>query len=92
MQRTHIYLPEEINREIAYLANRQGKSKAEVTREILEAGLKVVEPKKSSSAQALLDIAKEAEKLNISGPSDLAFNHDYYTWGGKKKPFKKNNG
>lgn len=92
MQRTHIYLPEELNREIAYLANRQGKSKAEITRNILEAGLKVVQPKKSSSAQALLDIAKKAEKLNVSGPSDLAFNHDYYAWGGKKKPFKKNNG
>lgn len=90
MQRTHIYLPEQINREIAYLANRQGKSKAEVTRNILEAGLKVVQPKKSSSAQALLDIAKKAEKLNVSGPSDLAFNHDYYTWGGKKKPLKNN--
>lgn len=90
MQRTHIYLPEEINREIAYLAHRQGKSKAEITRKILEAGLRVVEPKKSSSAQALLDIAERAKKLNIFGPSDLAFNHDYYTWGGKKKVFKKN--
>lgn len=85
MQRTHIYLPEEINREIAYLANRQGKSKAEVTRNILEAGLKVVEPKKSSSAQALLDIAKLAKKLHVKAPRDLAENHDYYTWGGKKR-------
>lgn len=90
MQRTHIYLPEEINREIAYLANRQGKSKAEITRNILEAGLKVVEPKKSSSAGVLVDIAKAAEKLNVSGPRDLSFNHDYYTWGGKKKVFKEN--
>lgn len=90
MQRTHIYLPEEMNREIAYLASRQGKSKAEITREILEAGLKAVEPKKFSSAEALLNIAKEAKKLNVSGPRDLAFNHDYYTWGGKKKIFRKN--
>jgi predicted DNA-binding protein len=90
MQRTHIYLPEEINREIAYLARLKGKSKAEVTRNILEAGLKIIEPKKSSSARALLNIAKEAKKLNVSGPRDLAFNHDYYTWGGKKKIFRKN--
>ncbi|MBI4096221.1 MAG: hypothetical protein HY425_00715 [Candidatus Levybacteria bacterium] len=85
MQRTHIYLPEEMNREIAYLARLRGKSKAEVTRNILEAGLKIVEPKKSSSARALIDIANLAKKLHIKGPRDLSENHDYYTWGGKKR-------
>jgi predicted DNA-binding protein len=90
MQRTHIYLPEEMNREISHLASLQGKSKAEITRRILSEGLKVVQPKKYSSAGALVNFAKEAEKLNVSGPRDLAFNHDYYTWGGKKKIFRKN--
>lgn len=85
MQRTHIYLPEEINREIAYLAKLQGKSKAEITRNILEAGLKVVEPKKSSSAEALVNFAKLASKFKGSAPRDLSENHDYYTWGGKKR-------
>lgn len=85
MQRTHIYLPEGINREIAYLASRQGKSKAEITRNILEAGLKVIEPKKSSSAEALLKIARLAKKLHVKAPRDLSENHDYYTWGGKKR-------
>ncbi len=79
-----------MNREIGYLANLQGKTKAEVTRRILEEGMKVIKPQKSSSARALLNIAKEAKKLNISGPRDLSFNHDYYTWGGKKKIFKEN--
>lgn len=90
MQRTHIYLPEEINREIAYLAHRQGKSKAEITRKILEAGLRVVEPKKSSSAEALLRLARDARRFKGVAPRDLAYNHDYYTWGGKKKPVEKN--
>lgn len=85
MQRTHIYLPEEINREIAYLANRQGKSKAEITRHILEAGLKVVQPKKISSARALINFAKLASKFKGSAPKDLSENHDFYTWGGKKR-------
>ncbi len=85
MQRTHIYLPEEMNREIAYLARLKGKSKAEITRNILEAGLKIVEPKKSSSARALIDIANLAKKLHIKGPRDLSENHDYYAWGGKKR-------
>lgn len=78
-------MPEEINREIAYLANRQGKSKAEVTRNILEAGLKAVEPKKSSSARALINFAKLASKFKGNAPRDLSENHDYYTWGGKKR-------
>lgn len=85
MQRTHIYLPEEMNREIGYLANLQGKTKAEVTRSILEAGLKVVQPQKSSSAKALVNFAKLASKFKGSAPKDLSENHDYYTWGGKKR-------
>lgn len=85
MQRTHIYLPEEINREIGYLASSRGKSKAEITRNILEAGLKIVQPKKSSSAKALVDFAKLAGKFKGSAPRDLSENHDYYTWGGEKR-------
>ncbi len=85
MQRTHIYLPEEMNREIGYLANLQGKTKAEITRRILEEGLKIVQPKKSASAKALVDIANLAKKLHIKGPRDLSENHDYYTWGGEKR-------
>lgn len=85
MQRTHIYLPVEMSREIGYLASAQGKSKAEITRHILEAGLKVVQPKKSSSAKALVNFAKLASEFKGSAPRDLSENHDYYTWGGKKR-------
>lgn len=85
MQRTHIYLPEELNREIGYLAKLQGTTKAEITRHILEEGLKVVQPKKSSSARALLNFAKLAHKIKGSAPKDLSENHDYYTWGGEKR-------
>ena len=79
-----------MNREIGYLASSQGKSKAEITRRILTEGLKIIQPKKSSSAGALLQLAKAASKFKGSAPKDLAFNHDYYTWGGKKKPIEKN--
>ena len=85
MQRTHIYLPEELNREIGYLAKLQGTTKAEVTRKILEEGLKVVQPKKSASALALVNLAKLAKKIHGKGPRDLSENHDYYTWGGEKR-------
>ena len=85
MQRTHIYLPEELNREIDYIARLEGKTKAEVTRKILEEGLKTIKPKKSSSAEALLKIAREAKKIKGTGPHDLSINHDHYTWGGPKR-------
>lgn len=89
MQRTHVYLPEELNREIDNTARLQKKSKSEVIREALEKGLKATRPQKSSSAKALLEMALEAEKIakkfNIKGPKDLSENHDYYTWGGEKR-------
>ncbi len=85
MQRTHIYLPEELNREIAYIAKLQGKTKAEVTRKILEAGVKAIQPQRSQSAKALMNLAKLAKTFHVTGPKDLSENHDYYTWGGEKK-------
>lgn len=80
MQRTHVYLPDELNREIASTAKANRVSKAEVIREALEHGLKAVRPQKSQSAKALLEMAKKAEKLNVSGPADLAEKHNEYTW------------
>lgn len=87
MLRTYIYLPEALNAEIEITARTQRKSKAEVIRDALTHGMKVVRPKRSASAKALVDIAKEAKQLNIQGPKDLSVNHDHYTWGGpKRKP------
>ena len=85
MQRTHVYLPAELNREIDNTAKANRVSKAEVIREALQQGLKVVRPQKSTSARALLDIAEMAKKFKGTGLQDLSVNHDYYTWGGKKK-------
>ncbi|MDO8658862.1 MAG: hypothetical protein Q7K55_09035 [Candidatus Levybacteria bacterium] len=85
MQRTHIYLPEEINREIGYIAKQQRKTKAQVVREVLSHGIEEMKPRKSSSTEALLKMAKEAKKFTGTGPKDLSINHDHYTWGGPKR-------
>ena len=85
MQRTHIYLPNELNTEIEFIAKLNRKSKAEVVREVLQQGLKKLRPQKSSSAKALLEMAREAKKFVGTGPKDLSINHDYYTWGGPKR-------
>ena len=85
MQRTHIYLPEEIKREIDHIAKIQGKTKAEITRKVMEEGLKVMKPQKSQSAESLLHFSKGASKFTGNAPTDLSLNHDYYIWGGQKK-------
>lgn len=68
MQRTHIYLPNELNTELELTARLNHKSKAEVVREALQEGLKTLRPQKSSSAKALLEMVKEAKKFAGSGP------------------------
>lgn len=85
MQRTHIYLPDELNRAIDNAVRTQKKSKSKVIREALEKGLKVTSPQKSSSAKILLDMAEQAKQFPGTGPSDLSINHDHYTWGGPKR-------
>lgn len=83
MYRTYIYLPEELKREIDTAAKDKRKSKAAVIREALEKGIRTINPKRSNSAKALLEMVKRAEKLlkDEKLPKDLAKNHDKYTWG-----------
>jgi len=85
MQRTHIYLPDELSRQINSAAQTQKKSKSQVIREALARGIEEIHGQKSQSAQALLNLAKMAKKLKGTGPKDLSINHDYYTWGGEKR-------
>lgn len=85
MQRTHIYLPDELNREINHIAKIEGKTKAEITRQALEEGLKAIKPKKTNSTLALLELANKAKQFKGTAPKDLSINLDYYTWGGQKR-------
>lgn len=85
MQRTHIYLPDDLNTEIEFTARFQRKSKAEIIRTALEQGIKVIRPRRSSSTKALLKMVKEAKKFPGTGPKDLSINHNHYTWGGPKR-------
>lgn len=85
MQRTHIYLPDELNAEIEFTAKAARKSKAEIVRTALKQGLKAIRPQKSSSTKALLEMVKEVKRFTGTGPKDLSVNHDYYTWGGPKR-------
>lgn len=86
MQRISVYIPDETKKIINLAAKAKNKVKAEIIRDALDEGLKkVYNP--ASSAQALLDFAKMAEKIPAKGkvPKDASINHDYYLWGGEKR-------
>jgi len=86
MLRVNIYIPEEMDTKLEFVAQDQRKVKAEVVREALALGLRAMQPK-SASAQALVDLAKHAEKTPSQGkvPKDFVKNMDFYTWGGDKR-------
>lgn len=86
MQRISVHISDETKQRIDLAAKAKNKLESELIREALDAGLKAIYPK-SSSAQALLNFAKEAEKIPTKPgtPSDVSENLDFYAWGGKKK-------
>ena len=86
MLRINIYIPEELNKKLDFTARSKRKAKAAVIREALEKGLQA-DTFRSQTAQALLDLAKMAEKIPTKGkvPTDAVKNMDYYTWGGEKR-------
>lgn len=86
MLRVNIYIPEDLNHRLGFVARSIGRKKAEVVRTALREGLKAIQPQ-STSAQNLVNFVKEAEKIPTKGrvPKDIIKNLDYYTWGGKKR-------
>lgn len=89
MQRISVHIPTDLKRRINIVAQAKSQVEAEIIREALDKGLEKIHPI-STSAQALLDFSKMAEKIpTLPGtPTDISTNHDYYAWGGQKK--KKN--
>ena len=86
MQRISVYIQEDTRKRINLVARAKSKPEAEIIRDALDEGLDIVYPR-SSSAQALLDLAKMAEKIPTKGkvPKDAVKNMDYYMWGGEKR-------
>lgn len=86
MQRISVYIPEETKKRINLAARAKDKAESEIIRDALDEGLKKLY-RPASSAQALLDFAKMAEKIPTKGkvPKDFIRNLDYYTWGGEKR-------
>lgn len=79
MFRTQIYLPEDLYREIGFIAKREKKKKAQVIRETLKTGVDRKKTKQTAG-EALLKLAAMAKKYNWKGPRDLSINHDKYLY------------
>lgn len=86
MQRISVHISDETRQRIDLAAKAKRKVEAELIREAIDAGLNIIYPK-FSSAKALVDLAKMADKLpsKPNAPRDVSENLDYYAWGGQKK-------
>jgi len=86
MQRISVHISDETKQRISLAARAKYMLEAELIREAIDAGLKVIYPK-SSSAQALITLAKMARGLahDPKEPTDISENLDYYAWGGKSE-------
>ena len=76
MLQTTLYLTKELVQQIDHLAASLGQPKAKIIRDALSTGLQKIQAPHSTSAQALLELAKIGGK----GPADLAKRHNEYTW------------
>lgn len=81
MRRTQLYLPERTHQELARKASEEKRTISDLTRQLLEEGLKIEKAKKTTnSAFFLLKLAEEAERKGWSGPKDLSSNVDRYLY------------
>lgn len=85
MIRKQIYLTPELDRELTIVANRQGKSVAEVVRETLSRSLNIQRRKNEPAGAVLLRLAANAWE----GPSDLSTNLFGYLYGEKSRKYGK---
>ncbi|MBI2315245.1 CopG family transcriptional regulator [Candidatus Daviesbacteria bacterium] len=85
MIRKQIYLTPEIDRELNILARQQGKSMAEIVRDILEKRLKISERPKNTVEGFLNRITGIGKK----GPHDLSTNLFNYLYGDKSPNYGK---
>lgn len=86
MQRISVHISDETKQRIGIATKAKHKVESELIREAIDVGLNVIYPK-SSSAKALVELAKLAEQLPSEqhAPKDISENHDYYIWEGSKK-------
>ena len=82
LERTQIYLPTGLKRQLKRAAETADRTFSDVVREYLEAHVKKETQKRESVNpwNNLLRAAQEAKEKGYRGPADLSTNHDYYLY------------
>lgn len=83
MLRTQIYLPEDLTRDLKFMAQKEDKPTAEIIRSLLKEGIRKRKTGKSAGKTLL-----ELTKLGAKGPGDLSTNLFDYLYG-KKSDYAK---
>ena len=81
MIKTYLYIPEELNDKITFVAKMAKKSKAEVMREALTKSLPSYDKKVAASANVLLRLAEIGKNHTFKGPKDSSQRIDELLWG-----------
>jgi metal-responsive CopG/Arc/MetJ family transcriptional regulator len=82
MIRTQVYLTLDLVRQISLLAKQEGKSMAEIIRELLALALQ--RRQQANPSQGLLKLAELGKQWNTQAPADLSTNLDEYLYGNKE--------
>ena len=81
MFKTYLYIPHQLEERITQTAKVQKKSKAEVMREALEKGIRVVRHQGSASLEVLFKLEEMGKRNKVRGPKDAAERFDEYLYG-----------
>jgi Arc/MetJ-type ribon-helix-helix transcriptional regulator len=80
MNRTQVYLTDDLKRDLKLETVISRKSQSEVIREALQRGLKQMAQERPNTAKGLRALVELGERLKIQGPPDLSANIDKYLY------------
>lgn len=81
MLKTYLYIPDDLNRQIEFLAKTQKKSKAAVIRQAISDGVKKQKQKYNPGIETFLKLAELGKKYPSHGPRDSSTRIDELLWG-----------
>lgn len=81
MLKTYLYIPDQLEDKIKDTARLIKKSKAEVMRQALEKGIRIVQHQGTASVQVLFKVAELGKKYKVKGPKDAVKHFDEYLYG-----------
>ena len=84
MQRTQIYIPTALKREVQQAVRQADESFSDFVRQAIAAQLTLRRLRRKNAIAMFLDILDRAEKEERSMPKDLALHHDQFLYGNRK--------